>query len=605
MPFKSMDQARACYAKNDPNWDCSEFSKVTDFTKLPKKVKKKAVHRLLKLSAVRDLSVVLHRLADKLPEYAVVKRANIHKVASAVQHGAGLSKAIASVFGLNTEQTKQACVGLLNAVVELRHDRSTHVSVKQAFDPVNNPISEQLAPPIDKSPPATMGGFIGNNIVAPADNAFRSMFATPRRALHNTWAGYKNWVSNTNDSQYLRQAPGRAGWEGGYDEYYKQQSPKKELYRPGIGDPGYEDSLEGPPVSPQPRPFNPDNYIKSPNSSPATPPSQVGLSDSQNPEYRAGTRGTSAAPMSDEERATFSQMTPSTGGNRTGYIQSNQPKSTAQPLGPYMPPPLAEAYANKLMRPAQPTPQSPGMLQQLAGAAKGVGSALGDHLVPPGVRSTVGQAVTGVSNAAGKMMSSLPTPPQTPKPSANTPQPPGKIETNMTAQPQSGSMAQPPNQPPYTGMMNRTDMFNSQIARARAAGNKGLESYLTGMQRNREGMNWAPANSQQEATRKDWFNDKTPYGFHGGAELGYNQRRAGLNYGTTPTSPGATGMGAGAPQMPKPPMNAPSAAMPQMPNSATSGMGSGAPTGFGAKGLNTTGAGNTESRFGIKPPKKY
>lgn len=42
MPFKSKSQWRACWAKNDPNWDCREFAHATDvpFKKLPKKVKK-------------------------------------------------------------------------------------------------------------------------------------------------------------------------------------------------------------------------------------------------------------------------------------------------------------------------------------------------------------------------------------------------------------------------------------------------------------------------------------------------------------------------------------------------------------------------------------
>lgn len=42
MPFKSKAQVRACYAKNDPNWDCSKWAKKTKSIKsLPKKVKKK------------------------------------------------------------------------------------------------------------------------------------------------------------------------------------------------------------------------------------------------------------------------------------------------------------------------------------------------------------------------------------------------------------------------------------------------------------------------------------------------------------------------------------------------------------------------------------
>lgn len=38
MPFKSKAQQRACYAKDDPNWDCEEFSASTDQKNLPEKV---------------------------------------------------------------------------------------------------------------------------------------------------------------------------------------------------------------------------------------------------------------------------------------------------------------------------------------------------------------------------------------------------------------------------------------------------------------------------------------------------------------------------------------------------------------------------------------
>ena len=41
MPFKSKAQVRACYAKNDPAWDCDEWAKETkSIKKLPEKVKK-------------------------------------------------------------------------------------------------------------------------------------------------------------------------------------------------------------------------------------------------------------------------------------------------------------------------------------------------------------------------------------------------------------------------------------------------------------------------------------------------------------------------------------------------------------------------------------
>ena len=43
MPFVSKSQAAACYAKNDPNWDCSEWAAKTDFSKLPKRKRKRKV----------------------------------------------------------------------------------------------------------------------------------------------------------------------------------------------------------------------------------------------------------------------------------------------------------------------------------------------------------------------------------------------------------------------------------------------------------------------------------------------------------------------------------------------------------------------------------
>jgi hypothetical protein len=39
MPFKNRDQQKACYAKNDPNWDCDAWSKITP-KDIPKHAKK-------------------------------------------------------------------------------------------------------------------------------------------------------------------------------------------------------------------------------------------------------------------------------------------------------------------------------------------------------------------------------------------------------------------------------------------------------------------------------------------------------------------------------------------------------------------------------------
>ena len=41
MPFRSMNQLRACYSKNDPDWDCKQWAKETkNIKKLPERVKK-------------------------------------------------------------------------------------------------------------------------------------------------------------------------------------------------------------------------------------------------------------------------------------------------------------------------------------------------------------------------------------------------------------------------------------------------------------------------------------------------------------------------------------------------------------------------------------
>lgn len=41
MPFVSKSQARACFAKKDPDWNCEEWAEKTDFSKLPEKKKGK------------------------------------------------------------------------------------------------------------------------------------------------------------------------------------------------------------------------------------------------------------------------------------------------------------------------------------------------------------------------------------------------------------------------------------------------------------------------------------------------------------------------------------------------------------------------------------
>lgn len=41
MPFKSKAQARACFARKDPDWDCEEWAEETDFSRIPEKKKEK------------------------------------------------------------------------------------------------------------------------------------------------------------------------------------------------------------------------------------------------------------------------------------------------------------------------------------------------------------------------------------------------------------------------------------------------------------------------------------------------------------------------------------------------------------------------------------
>lgn len=51
MPFKSKSQMRACFAKNDPNWDCKEWAKETKSTKkLPDRIKKAMFSSFSKIS---------------------------------------------------------------------------------------------------------------------------------------------------------------------------------------------------------------------------------------------------------------------------------------------------------------------------------------------------------------------------------------------------------------------------------------------------------------------------------------------------------------------------------------------------------------------------
>ncbi len=52
MPYRSKSQISACYARNDPNWDCKEWAKKTKSIKeLPERVKKAMVESFAKIAS--------------------------------------------------------------------------------------------------------------------------------------------------------------------------------------------------------------------------------------------------------------------------------------------------------------------------------------------------------------------------------------------------------------------------------------------------------------------------------------------------------------------------------------------------------------------------
>ena len=51
MPFLSRSQARACFAKNDPDWNCKEWAgKTKSIKKLPERVKKAMFESFTKIA---------------------------------------------------------------------------------------------------------------------------------------------------------------------------------------------------------------------------------------------------------------------------------------------------------------------------------------------------------------------------------------------------------------------------------------------------------------------------------------------------------------------------------------------------------------------------
>ena len=75
-PFVSEAQRRACYAQNDPKWDCSEWSHATGKKKLPKK---KAVHNKkrsknpLRIDPTRTAGLRRRFIADVRRKFAILK----------------------------------------------------------------------------------------------------------------------------------------------------------------------------------------------------------------------------------------------------------------------------------------------------------------------------------------------------------------------------------------------------------------------------------------------------------------------------------------------------------------------------------------------------
>jgi len=74
MPFRSKSQVRACFAKNDPKWDCHKFAHETDdIKKLPEKKKKRSFKEYVEakeadlLEAKKEKMSKAHAEAPKNP----------------------------------------------------------------------------------------------------------------------------------------------------------------------------------------------------------------------------------------------------------------------------------------------------------------------------------------------------------------------------------------------------------------------------------------------------------------------------------------------------------------------------------------------------------
>jgi len=80
MPFRSLSQIRACYAKNDPNWDCHEFARETkNIKKLPEKVSEKTAEHFAKIAKRMFLSEVFPPVPKIQIQKAAIEESKIAK----------------------------------------------------------------------------------------------------------------------------------------------------------------------------------------------------------------------------------------------------------------------------------------------------------------------------------------------------------------------------------------------------------------------------------------------------------------------------------------------------------------------------------------------
>lgn len=97
MPFKSKAQARACYAKQDPDWDCDEWASETDFRYLKNSKDEDSIYR--------EWKGLVNMTARELQDFA---GSNLGKKA-------GLSREEASRQGIRSGQDSA------KAIIRMKH----------------------------------------------------------------------------------------------------------------------------------------------------------------------------------------------------------------------------------------------------------------------------------------------------------------------------------------------------------------------------------------------------------------------------------------------------------------------------------------------------